>query len=255
MTNFYDWNLKEKYYKMASDVNKKFIETRQFKKMLSFIEEVFSGKDKINIAEFWCGEWWKLLPFNNDKFTISWFDISSYALKIAKNNIPKGNFYNHDITKTIDFKEKYDVSMSFFALEHIPNPLAAIDNMINSLKEWWYLILRYPNYGSFLFPSPPLIYRYKFHKAFLILGRLIKRFYKSTIYDNVIPVEDNYEKPDYDVTTELHMKATESYIINQWCKLIYHSSCREEIKGLGNYCKLLPNGKYIGPQSFFIFQK
>jgi len=37
---------------MASDVNKKFIETRQFKKMLSFIEEVFSGKDKINIAEF-----------------------------------------------------------------------------------------------------------------------------------------------------------------------------------------------------------
>lgn len=255
MSNFYDWDLKEKYYQMASETNKKFIETWQYKKIYSFIKEIFSDKDKVRIAEFWCGEWWKLLPFVNNKYDISWYDISKYALEIAKKQIPQWDFYYSDITKPIEISKKHDVCMSFFALEHIPNLLPAMDNIISATNNWWYIILRYPNYGSYLFPSPPVLYKYKFNKVFLILKRLRKSILNRQIYDTVVPIENNYDQPDYDVTTEIHMKKLENYVIKKLCKVVYSSSCREEMKWISHYCKFLPNGKYLWPQSFFIFQK
>lgn len=65
---------------------------------------------------------------NNPQSKLSGLDFSSDAIKLAKQKVPNGDFYELNITESY-VKRKYDVVICSEVLEHIKNDEAAIQHL------------------------------------------------------------------------------------------------------------------------------
>jgi len=99
---------------------------------------------------------------------VTYFDISKdllkYSKKLARENDKQIEFINDDIL-SCDFKNKYDLVFSRFALKHIFNPQNAIIVMCNILNDNGVICLVDKDvYANIWFPQFPL-YKTKFMDA------------------------------------------------------------------------------------------
>ena len=82
-------------------------------------------------------------------------NIDIYDFKISKDNIKsfKGNIYKGDIEE-IKLKDKYDVVFLLHTLEHLPNPLKAINKIKNILNKDGKIFIEIPNFDYFIKQMP-----------------------------------------------------------------------------------------------------
>ncbi len=88
-------------------------------------------------------------PIMNNK------NVDIYDFKISKNNNKsfKGNIFSGDIEK-IKLKKKYDIIFLLHTLEHLPNPLKAINLIKNILNKKGKIFIEIPNFDYFIKKMP-----------------------------------------------------------------------------------------------------
>lgn len=204
----YDGKYSKKYYNVAFEGN------RNFNKDASFLETKKHINKNSVICEFGCGDGSKLIHYKNLVKEIYGFDLSGKAIRKAKKMIPNGKFYVSDNAKI--FKDNmFDVTLSFYFLEHVENPRKFINEMLRVTKKGGYVMGLCPNYGSPLVPAPKVI----LDKG--ILGRIIvvlKRIseyrekYKNNFFTNIKPILDREWDVDFDTVSEVYLeKLVEEY--------------------------------------------
>lgn len=197
----YDGKFKKTYYRTASEGNKDFNKEIFFTKIIKYL-----NKEDV-LCEFGCGDGSKLAHLKKYVNQMYGFDISQEAIKRAKRNIPKGNFFVSNSGKI--FREgQFDVTITLATLEHVDNPQIFLKEMIRVTKKGGYIIGLCPNFGSPLFPSPPKIVDLHFlRRVILVIKRIInyKKFYKNTIFKSVNPLIDRKWQPDFDTVSEVSL--------------------------------------------------
>lgn len=119
---------------------------RFFQGWIRFLDIFFplnNGRDK-KVLEIGCGIGAFAKILKERGFDVQATDISSYILKKAKKNLPQIDFKVLDIEKGSKEKNKYDYIFAFEVLEHLKNPLRAIENSKIMLKEGGALIFSTP---------------------------------------------------------------------------------------------------------------
>lgn len=108
------------------------------------LERLLAGREHIDVLEAGCGSICKL-PLNEDT-VITGIDISEKQLRRNDQLDVKllGDIQTYDFAE-----ESYDVIACRFVLEHLPEPVKALDNLCRALKKDGLLILTVPNLFSF----------------------------------------------------------------------------------------------------------
>ena len=109
-------------------------------KLQNFINNYFSEQKAIIILEAGCGSI-SHLTFNK-KVQITGIDISQKQLERNRHLHTK---IHGDLQTYIFNKEIFDCVVCWDVLEHLKHPIAALDNMSNSLKKNGLLIIKAPN--------------------------------------------------------------------------------------------------------------
>lgn len=198
----YDGKQSTRYYKLASEGNERFQKSLVYKKILEYIRPTDT------LCEFGCGDGTKLVHLSPLVKKTCGFDLSRKAIALAKKHIPGGVFYTGNSAKVFG-NTKFDITTSFFVLEHDPNPVAFLDDMIAHTKPGGYIICAFPNYGSPFFPSPPsCIDTNPLQKIILVIKRIIlyPKEYNKQPYQNVIPITDRTFESDYDTVSEISLE-------------------------------------------------
>ncbi|MFX1449698.1 MAG: class I SAM-dependent methyltransferase [Promethearchaeota archaeon] len=95
------------------------------------------------ILDLGCGNGRAIKYFIDRGFRGVGIDLSEKMLKLARENVPKGEFYKKDFTK-LDFEnDSFDAIISFFALNHIEKKKCkqVISKCKNILKKEGFLLL------------------------------------------------------------------------------------------------------------------
>lgn len=238
------------YYEKAKEASHEFKKSKWFWVISNFV------KDKNTICELGCWEWTKLSTFRKKWRKLYGFDISKTAIEKWKKQYKDINFLLQDAEDIKWYNEFFDCTMSFFCLEHIEQPESYIKNMINLTKKWWIIVFLFPNYWSPLFPAPPTLYNKNIiNKFFLIWKRLI--FPQKNYYRIINPIIWNYEC-DYDAASEVYMKYFRRYLQNQWLKIVFESSCWDDLYAAIKFKLYLPFKyfcKFMWPYCFMVLQK
>ncbi len=106
-----------------------------------------SSLDVILDIACWFWYWSHYLSINN--FSVTWSDLSEFAIKYAKKYHKSSNIsYIQWDASTIKFKEKFDKIISFETIEHLPTDELVDKYLLNlktQLKDDWLFICSSPN--------------------------------------------------------------------------------------------------------------
>lgn len=102
----------------------------------------FDGND---IADVGCGPGLllQLVSERTHPNTVTGYDFSAEAIKVAEKKCPSGNFYQFDIYSTCS--KDYDLVLCTETLEHLLYPDKALQNLISMTKVMGHLVLSVPN--------------------------------------------------------------------------------------------------------------
>ncbi len=121
---------------------------------LNFYEEILrllTDRHKIdlsnqkNIADMGCGtgHLLKIISERYPKTKLSGFEISDNAIKLAKNNCSKADYYNFDIYKGYDLK--FELLISSEVIEHLLYPDKALEKLKEMLEINGTIFISVPN--------------------------------------------------------------------------------------------------------------
>lgn len=102
-----------------------------------------------SILEVGCGQGAFVKRMLDSGFSIEGIEMNSQAIEYAKNHdIPVSEKSLQELL--VDSSEKFDVVCAFQVLEHVPNPLDFLLDLLKLIKPGGQLILSVPNQDSFI---------------------------------------------------------------------------------------------------------
>ncbi len=138
----------EGYYKGIADFTKK--RDRElanwFKGMFDYINKHYpikEGKGK-KLIEFGCATGAASSVLRSYGWDVTATDISNYAVRKARRNFKNIKFIVHDMEKSFK-NDKFDVTVAFDVIEHLPHPQVGIRNVYRLLKKGGSVIFSTPN--------------------------------------------------------------------------------------------------------------
>ena len=121
---------------------------KDYKYLSKFLKlSVFEG----TLLDVGCAFGDGLIYFKNKSPKITEFsgcDLSSHVINICKQNnkLEKFNFFTCDITKPLN--KKYDIIICLQTIEHVLDPISAIDNLIKATNKMLIISVPYKNRRS-----------------------------------------------------------------------------------------------------------
>lgn len=219
---------KSEYYDLAKEGSLNF--THPAMKLLNPL-----STKATKILDLGCGEGTRLNHFCKRGKELVGVDISSTAIKKAKEQYPMINFVSGDLEKLPLKDESFDLVYSAFVLEHLDNPEKAITEAVRVLEKDGDLVLVAPNYGAPNRSSPP----FKGSR----ISKLISGFIKDLVTFNTSSLNWNKVKPlanndvykmDWDTTVEPYLGSLISFLKQIGLTIELSSSCwDQELKGAG----------------------
>ncbi len=147
----------EGYYKGIADFTKKRDKelANWFRGIFEYINNYYpikKGKTK-KLLEFGCATGAAASVLRDFGWNVTSTDISKYAVKKAQKNFKEIKFLVHDMEKPF-LKDKFDVSVAFDVIEHLPHPETGIKNVYNLLRENGVAIFTTPNDYTHVYNDP-----------------------------------------------------------------------------------------------------
>lgn len=101
--------------------------------------------DGADIADIGCGvgTMFYILDSKWKPKSMTGYEFSINAIKVAEELMPSAKFIQHDIYQSIE--EQYDVVFCHEVIEHLEDPEIAVQNMCKTLKKGGKLIIAVPN--------------------------------------------------------------------------------------------------------------
>jgi 2-polyprenyl-3-methyl-5-hydroxy-6-metoxy-1,4-benzoquinol methylase len=95
------------------------------------------------LLEVGCGPGWALEVFRDSGFTVEGIDVSEEAVRRARKSGLEAsvlNFEREDLGR-----DGFDIVVAMEVIEHLYDPLAAIDKLLQALKPGGFLVISLPN--------------------------------------------------------------------------------------------------------------
>lgn len=147
----------EGYYKGIGDFSTKRDKelSNWFMAIFNFINNYYpikKGKGK-SLIEFGCATGVASSILRDFEYKVTATDISKYAVERAKKNFKGINFRVLDMEKPVN-TEKFNISIAFDVIEHLPHPEKGIKNVYNLLREDGVAIFTTPNDYPHVYNDP-----------------------------------------------------------------------------------------------------
>lgn len=119
---------------------------RFFKGWIRFLDRFLPLKDGggKKVLEIGCGIGAFAKILYERGFNVKATDISEFIINKAKKNLPNIDFQVFDIEENIKTKNKYHYIFAFEVLEHLRNPVKALENCFKMLKKGGTLVFSTP---------------------------------------------------------------------------------------------------------------
>lgn len=111
--------VEEGYAKIAEKYNLKRVKSTRSLKLLETIVKKMPKKGKV--LDVGCGAGYPVSQFFVKRgYGVTGIDLSNEMIKIAKKNVPEGNFIKQDMLKMNFPENTFNIIVSFFAIIHVP---------------------------------------------------------------------------------------------------------------------------------------
>lgn len=99
------------------------------------------------VADIGCGtgHLLKFISETESVASLTGFEYSDAALKIAKETCPKASFFKYDIYEVEVSSQKFDILFCTEVLEHLLYPDKALENILNMIADTGTLLITVPN--------------------------------------------------------------------------------------------------------------
>lgn len=119
-----------KYFRKERLIKRFVLESLKWGSKVSHID-LLEGKGR-SALDVGCAFGYGVSLFNSLDYDALGTDISPYSLRQAKKKISKNDFVVCDVQENLPFKKKFDLITCFEVLEHLKNPVRALQNMYNT---------------------------------------------------------------------------------------------------------------------------
>jgi 2-polyprenyl-3-methyl-5-hydroxy-6-metoxy-1,4-benzoquinol methylase len=143
-------NLFEKTYfkdkKIFGDYENRVKLFKGWKKIIKIVKQ---QKESGNLLDIGCA-YGHLINSARDNFNVYGMDVSSYAIKKAKEIFELKNIKKGDVQTGIPFNKKFDVITAIDVIEHLNNPVNGLRNIYSKLKKDGLFIIQLPTVNNWL---------------------------------------------------------------------------------------------------------
>lgn len=130
----------EKYYQRIEKVDD--LSHPGFKKVIEL------SKNCSSVLDVGCGDGSKLAKLGNRQAKRVGCEVSPDAVRLAKGKFPKNNFQLYDGTKLPIPDNTFDLTCSFFVMEHTQQPQKIVDEMLRVTRTGGITAWLAPNFGA-----------------------------------------------------------------------------------------------------------
>ncbi len=119
---------------------------KNWQSVIKLLKEYRTSGDLLDIG---CAYGHLLNAARND-FNVHGVDISEFAIKRAKQKFNLKNLKQGDVQREIPFNKKFDVITAIDVIEHLNNPVKALNNIYSKLKKQGLFIVEIPTVNNFI---------------------------------------------------------------------------------------------------------
>jgi len=133
-------------FKILGNYEEKMKLFKNWQPVIKLLKEYRTSGDLLDVG---CAYGHLLNAARND-FNVHGVDISEFAIKRAKQKFNLKNVKQGNVQERIPFNKKFDVITAIDVIEHLNNPVKALNNIYSKLKKQGLFIVELPTVNNFI---------------------------------------------------------------------------------------------------------